>query len=81
MYVYVPEGIRHEAVKEEVHGGVDGEEDVGGGSHQQHPQREPAAVVVVILFNLTEATCQDYRGRYGKKKERTANVQQSTYST
>ena len=47
-----PEGGRHEAVEEEVHWGVDCEEYVWDWVHQEHPQGEAAATVVVVLLYL-----------------------------
>ena len=47
-----PEGGRHEAGEEKVHWGVDCEEYVWDWVHQEHPQGEAAATVVVVLLYL-----------------------------
>ncbi len=47
-----PEGGRHEAVEEKVHWGVDCEEYVWDWVHQEYPQGEAAATVVVVLLYL-----------------------------
>ena len=49
---YVPERVGHEAIEEEVHGRVDRQQDVRDGSHEEHPDGEATAVVVVILLDL-----------------------------